>query len=227
MGKGKVLKSCLVIADIAGQFDALTRLVAKVPKSTIKLSLGDMCDRGPRSKEVFEYFMDGYGKDKFALMGNHEHLMVNTLLGSSYRCYSWQDWPCNGGNATLDSYPNKEVPKEVLTWINALPLTMEFEGAEGMPKMLASHAPLYHPIKDLPVEPSTDQICEITWNRYPPIYREGYFQIFGHNSHWGLRQFLEDGQTNPFALCIDQSRKQILTGYLFPEGEILEVPYTD
>ena len=217
--------STLIIADIAGEFDALMRLVALAPKAT-KISVGDMCDRGPNSKEVFEYFMADYGKTKFALMGNHEHMALEHYR-SVYRHYEWGTWDYNGGRATRQSFPDQEIPANVLDWIAALPLFKKIK-SKSAPTAFISHAPLYGDIKQIPKLAGKAQgqyLMDFIWNRYEPIAQEGYLQIFGHNSHWGLRSFVEAGQTDPYAICIDQSRTKVLTGYLYPEGEILEVPF--
>lgn len=109
-----------VIGDIAGQFKTLEALIKKMPQGEI-MSLGDMVDRGPRSKDVLNFF-----KSHKALLGNHEHLMIDAFeysqklheLGASvnnwraaakeaklkayYQVGLWID--TNGGDATIASY---------------------------------------------------------------------------------------------------------------------------
>lgn len=60
-----------IIGDIAGNFKTLEALLKKMPEGPA-FSLGDMPDRGPRSKEVIEFF-----KTQKSLLGNHEHLMID------------------------------------------------------------------------------------------------------------------------------------------------------
>jgi hypothetical protein len=60
-----------IIGDIAGNFKTLEALLKKMPAGPV-FSLGDMPDRGPRSREVIEFF-----KTQKTLMGNHEHLMID------------------------------------------------------------------------------------------------------------------------------------------------------
>src|SRR3990172_8454089 len=87
-----------VISDIAGNFKALQALLAKMPDGKV-LSVGDMIDRGPRSREVVDFFMGGGGE---ALRGNHEDFCLQ------YHCptgrYAHDDWAWNGGTATIDSF---------------------------------------------------------------------------------------------------------------------------
>lgn len=60
-----------IIGDIAGQYKTLMALVSKMPQGPV-ISLGDMVDRGPDSKAVLDYF-----KNHQALLGNHEHLLID------------------------------------------------------------------------------------------------------------------------------------------------------
>lgn len=220
------MRSVLVIADIAGQFDALMRLVALVPPDTLKVSLGDMVDRGKRSREVLEYFMAGYGVDTLALMGNHEHMMVDYLRGENATDYLGDCWVYNGGDETLKSFGNA-VPRKVVEWIADLPLYMEFEAPGAPHKLFVSHAAFQRRIADLreDEELEDDEVFLTLWNRDVPFCQPGHFQVFGHNAHWGLQEF-KVGEL-PYALCIDQSASRKLTGYLFPEGRVIEVPYDE
>ena len=51
------MESFNVIGDIAGQFKALEALVKKMPKGDL-ICVGDLCDRGPQSKEVYDFVME-------------------------------------------------------------------------------------------------------------------------------------------------------------------------
>lgn len=211
------MKNILIIADIAGEFDALMRLVAQVPEDTLKLSLGDMCDRGPKSKEVFEYFMGG--PDRRALQGNHEHMLLAYYEDIPCRMYEEGIWMWNGGDATLASYGETDgfIPHDVRDWIKSLPLFYETDD------LFVSHAPWPH-FLERQTDLSSIDVFEAVWNRAAP--RDiGKLQVFGHNSHWGLRSYKRDDGVD-YALCIDQCRtKRVLTGYLWPEGKIIEVPF--
>ena len=62
-----------IISDIAGNYKTLMALLEKMPQDEEIISVGDMVDRGPRSKEVIEFFMNN--ENATAIMGNHEHMM--------------------------------------------------------------------------------------------------------------------------------------------------------
>ena len=61
-----------LIGDIQGNYHTLRALLKQMPDEE-PVSVGDMVDRGPRSKEVLEFFRLN-GK---ALLGNHEHMMLD------------------------------------------------------------------------------------------------------------------------------------------------------
>jgi serine/threonine protein phosphatase 1 len=86
-----------IIADIGGNFDALMRLLSKMPDDKV-ISLGDMVDRGPDSKAVIDWFMS----NGHAVIGNHEHMMLDHCRKTGY--YESGIWELNGGCTTLASY---------------------------------------------------------------------------------------------------------------------------
>jgi hypothetical protein len=205
----------LIVADIAGQLDAVERLVDRVDKSEGIVLLGDLVDRGPYSAEVVEWAMKN--PRVIALMGNHEHMMLDYWL--HWHIYQEGIWEMNGGVATLLSYDRKygkkRPPSDHLEWLASLRKHYWVEDS----KCLATHAPMANYME---FEDAMSMESSVLWNRSEPKRRD-FFQVFGHNSHWGLRPFGDEDGT--WALCIDQSQKEILTGFHWPSGEILEEPY--
>lgn len=225
-----------VIGDIGGEFHALKRLASRLSGRIILA--GDLPDRGENSKEVIEWAMNN--PNVIALMGNHEHLMLDWYDKTGI--YEPGIWFGNGGVQTLESYtklyPGKpslhekireEIPKEHIDWLRARPMYALVNGAlqdigweEGC---LISHAPL-HPNLDLhrAAECGEDWSLELglLWNRKEPIKRE-FFQVFGHNAHWGCKPFA-DG-LNTWGYCLDSSWSKKLTAMTFPSGLITEEPF--
>lgn len=210
----------LIIADIAGEFEALERLVARVPEDERIVLVGDLVDRGPASNEVVEWAMKT--KRVTALMGNHEHMMLDYChRGNIYPSGCWFG---NGGSRTAYSYKNEwnltgTPPSNHLTYLASLD-SYYFSDDK---KLFVSHAPLlagYEPDRVANIGNFMDPLFDysLMWNRTFPTKRD-FYQVFGHNSHWGLKTF-ED-----WAICIDQSRKEVLTGLHWPTGEILEEEY--
>lgn len=218
------MNEALIIADIAGEFEALERLVKHVSENCPIIGVGDLVDRGLRSNDVLSWFIKT--KRANACRANHEHMMLDYLRKT--HIYHRGVWLHNGGAATLRSYedyPNG-VPEEHLKWLEERPSHIWVDDK----KCLVTHAPL-HPMYSSPEMVNYDLTMddpefEMTplWNRGLPIQRP-YFQVFGHNSSWGLLAFNNENESNAWALCIDQSRRKVLTGLHWPSGEILTEPY--
>ena len=212
-----------IISDIAGRYKTLLALIEKMPDDEV-ISIGDMIDRGPRSKEVLEWFMEN-GK---AILGNHEHFMLDHFdrLGLDHKYYQYGVWMWNGGDATLDSFEQQRPSGELLGWIANLPLYMEIDGC------LVSHAFLPKGVSlekgcDLGTSAMDDKCDDcIIWSREVPVRRSEYrMQIAGHNSHMGLKRFSDE--QGEYAICIDTSRSQVLTGIHLPSMEIYQQEYID
>ncbi|MGN7410846.1 metallophosphoesterase [Sporosarcina sp. SAFN-010] len=100
------MKRTLVISDIHGELDMLTALLEKAAynSTTDRLFLlGDYIDRGPDSKATLDKVMELVKGGAIALKGNHEDMMVKSLIDGNERI--WRNWTGrNGGDATLQSY---------------------------------------------------------------------------------------------------------------------------
>lgn len=72
-----------VIGDIHGCYDELIELTEKIglTESDLLISLGDIVDRGNKSKEVYEYFKNR--PNSIVLIGNHERKHQNKILSYS------------------------------------------------------------------------------------------------------------------------------------------------
>jgi hypothetical protein len=87
-----------IVGDIAGRYQDLLELYEKMPRKATPVSVGDMIDRGPQSKEVLDFFME----NGLAILGNHEHLLLETYDNTTY--YDPLLWVMNGGMHTLISF---------------------------------------------------------------------------------------------------------------------------
>lgn len=210
-----------VIADIAGQFDSLMRLVDRIPISDRIVLVGDLVDRGHFSFEVMEWAINKWPRVT-TLLGNHEHMMWDFYRNETFgkTIYGSRVWQMNGGSATIASYSRHGQPRpseKHLAFLEGLPWFYETPG------LFVSHAPLKageSPIDmeiQNPFDPDFD--ASLIWNRSAPAKIDGKFQIFGHNPHWGLKKF------DDWAICIDQSQRSVLTGIRWPSLELLEEPY--
>lgn len=219
-----------IIGDIAGQYKTLLALLEKMPKESTPVSVGDMVDRGPSSKLVLDFFRDN-GK---AILGNHEHMMISTYRKSKY--YDSGVWFMNGGRATMESFGSpitfENIPIETIEWLESLPLFLKFKdvGPFGL-KGFISHAikrpdwSLETACKLGPSAYSSLGEDSIIWNRGSPRRMRAYYQICGHNSHWGLERFKD--KAGEYGICIDTSRSKIMTGIHWPSGEIFQQEFVD
>jgi hypothetical protein len=225
-------KKINVIGDVAGRYDELMLLLKKMPKADLTVFVGDLNDRGSQSKEVIEYVMNA--PNTLCLQSNHGDMMVDFHDG--IKLYHVEDFLRNGGTATCASYDvglhngdlrkiitefRDKVPKEHIEWLRNLPYYYEDE-----------HLFISHAAKD-PTK-SLEKVCtnspesyryNIIWNRGGPREMKGKLQVMGHNSHWGLKRF--GTYDNPWAMCIDGSRKDMLTGLHVPTLGIYQEEYKD
>ena len=133
------------IPDIHGEFDLLQNLWTKLlTEEALDLStdkvifLGDMIDRGPKSKEVLEFIHQltlAHPQNIVALAGNHEWLAIDAHIKSDYEHKHL--WYINGGEETLKSYGAVvAMPDDTIRWLAFLPLKHEEPG------FFFSHAPV-------------------------------------------------------------------------------------
>lgn len=209
-----------IIGDIAGRYDELMLLLNKMPEADLVIAVGDLVDRGPKSKQVIEWFMANQDK-AIAIYGNHEDMMVNYCKDPD----EWQNrsmWLHNGGKATLKSYENEkgfaDVPVEVIEWLEKCPTWWKND------QLLVSHCPILGDMEagDLP-DPLDHNQHYFIWNRIPPYKRENYslFHVYGHNGEH--REHSDDMGT--YATCIDNSFRGELMGMSWPSKEIFRQSY--
>jgi serine/threonine protein phosphatase 1 len=216
----------IFIGDLGGHFTALIRLLekAKWDGQEEVFLLGDLNDRGPESRSCIEFAMST--PNICTLASNHGDMMTDW-----YRTQTDRDFKpkyeglflINGGRQTLDSYgvdPSateldwaRAIPKEHIKFLESLPLLVEREN------VILSHAPI-------PENCTIEEALQIPryakdsllWNRSEPCQNghENRLQIFGHNSHFGLRFW------GSWAVCLDSSRQQVLTAIRWPSKTIYQ-----
>lgn len=233
-----------VVGDIAGNFLTLKALLEKMPKDNMLISLGDPNDRGPRSSQVIDFLMQN-GK---TVQSNHAHMMVDHFEnGGYYEKNLWTDW--NGGNTTLQSYANSDVPREDLDFLKNCPMFIETD------KYLFTHAPFnsYYTLSQASqlgkgFNGEFDVVSEssLIWNRSVPSKpnknANGKINIFGHNSSDGVKVYTSDFSNGikcynneefkkhvnkAYAICLDTSSAKKLTGLDTATMTIYEQEYID
>lgn len=201
-----------IIADIAGRYNELQKLLDIMPRVDKTILVGDLMDRGLDSKKVIEWAMNT--PNVITLKGNHEIIMINAFH-TGYDGYRVQ----NGYQPTLDSYginnPN-DFPESHIKWMEKLPLYVV------APELFVSHAPW------LGALPKANEECskwehQIVWNRFPPKKVEGMYQIHGHNTVF--KRYRDENDLEDWGICLDNSGNKKLTGLYWPSKDIYEVDY--
>ena len=119
----------IAIGDVHGCLFALKKLIKKIkPEAEDQfLFLGDLIDRGNHSKEVIDYLikLSSLYSCHF-LMGNHELMYLEYLENRN----NSNEWLCNGGEATLQSYNSRDgrdLPQDHLLFFRNCQLFIETE----------------------------------------------------------------------------------------------------
>lgn len=183
-----------VIPDLHGQRDALDAMLQASgllgpgdawvgPADATLLQLGDIVDRGPRSRACVERLMDLEARHPGrvrVLCGNHERM----LLSDNYEMRL--TWLANGGQATLDDYGADfkvlcQGEGSHARWLRGLPLKWEQDG------VLFCHAGL------LASDPDAQSERGLLWAR-PPLIRGNFKAVVcGHTRTRSRSIEFEDG----------------------------------
>jgi len=112
-----------------------------------------------------------------------------------------------------------QLPYDIMEWIALLPLY------KSTPDLIISHAPIrpdyaFEKVLDIGKFYGKNTDDCIIWNRGTPRRIEGKTQVHGHNSY-RKPQYFQDKQ-GTFAIGIDTSRENILTGLHYPSMQIYE-----
>jgi len=196
------MKHCIV-GDVHGEYQALLNLVAKTPKGSQLVFVGDLVDRGSQSAHVIRFIRQ---HNLLCVKGNHEMMMIE--YGSKFindiesGLEPQQDnlWLKHGGLETLLSYglvslyggrikPHLFIKdfifqfKDDIAWMKELPLYLELDDATHASgrKVVVSHAaiaPVWNIRKSS--ENKKDFLNTVLWNRLEPLDLESIFNIFGH-----------------------------------------------
>ncbi|MFZ9001427.1 MAG: metallophosphoesterase [Bacteriovoracaceae bacterium] len=213
-----------IFGDLSGYYKSFLKLLAKMPDEE-PISLGDLNDRGPRTKELFDFFRN-QGK---VILGNHEHMMLDFLHGEKY--YEEGFWYDTWGKETLRSFQvNDDVRdlhamEEYRIWLESLPFFLEYED------ILLTHAPLHPSVKLQDAlnmgEDYLSHECDlsIVWNRTYPNKRREKFMVFGHNTDTEVRWFKDD--QGPYGVCLDTSGYGVLTAMHWPSMKLYQQEIID
>lgn len=194
----------IVIGDVHGCFKTLLALLDQLPKNREICFVGDIIDRGRKSKEVYELIRKNNYK---CVLGNHEEMSQRYL----------DLWLGNGGSETLKSFGGLESFKNsgFGEWVDSLPLYIQYKN------FIISHSIAYS-VWHCKDKTRTNALFtdELLWGRnfeYNNMMPDDYINVFGHtpvqipikNDHYVL---IDTG-------CVFNSKKyNKLTAYDLDEG---------
>lgn len=191
-----------IIGDVHGEFGSLLQLVKKLPNDANLIFVGDLVDRGKKSKEVIEFIR----KNNYqSVLGNHEKMMIDYVKAFE-KIYPnlpsmiyFHRWINNGGKQTLLFYEiieinthdgklvctqDKEKFNQLLDdvrWLETLPLYIELKMRKNDKPIIISHAALANVWHFKDDKKNKDVFEEYAlWNRKEPKESSMIFNIFGH-----------------------------------------------
>lgn len=93
-----------VLSDLHGSFQILKEMLKKIEfsSSDTLYILGDCCDRGPKSLEIYFYIQQH--SNIILIKGNHEIMMRDTFKAEDVHASISRLWAQNGGLKTYRSY---------------------------------------------------------------------------------------------------------------------------
>ena len=189
-----------VIGDVHGEYDMLLELVKRLPRNAKLIFVGDLVNRGRKSREVIAFAKE----NAFAVVrGNHEGYMLEhgkQFLESLSKCEEPNlnnMWMYVGGVPMLQSYgllhrikeqPYKvfrkpsgiEALKRDLEWIASLPIYLELGEIEGYElPVVVSHGSIgdFWHLKESKLEHLEFYALS---NRNRPSFDAPIFNIYGH-----------------------------------------------
>ena len=188
------MPSVLVIPDIHGRLDALELMLKASglfgdggdwvgPADATLVQLGDLVDRGPRSRACVERMLDlatRHPRRVRVLAGNHERMLLDEDREAE------RNWLFNGGRQTLQDYGADfsalcRGQGAHAQWFRGLPLRWEQDG------VLFCHAGL------LPGDPEGRSERGLLWAR-PPLIRGAFRAVVcGHTRTRSRRVEFEGG----------------------------------
>lgn len=185
------------IGDIHGCLNALLSLIrfVGVKSDDLLITVGDYVNRGPNSREVVDWLIQGHRSGQVkAIKGNHDIMM----LEARNNVEKLTRFLHVGGEATLNSYkPHgasygrlRDVPEA--HWDFFEHQLLPYYETEGHFFVHGNVDP------SVPLASQTEQV--LLWEKFndPPLHQSGKTMVCGHTAQkTGVPKF------NPNAICID------------------------
>lgn len=224
-----------IIGDIHGEYGSLIQLANILPKDANIIFVGDLIDRGRKSREVVRFVRENNHQCVF---GNHEELMCDyaNAFEESYpnlpSMIYYHNWIYNGGKETLFSYGLIEIDKydgklncteddekfkiflDDAKWMRTLPLYIKLENIQKDNKpIIISHSSIANDWNSKNNHMyNYDSSGKKTfsklalWNRKEPNENVEIFNIYGHT-------IIPEVDTSKHFICVDTGCYFIDLGY--------------
>lgn len=157
LGGASKHRRLIFIGDIHGCMNELQALLAKVEYNRDQdhiVALGDMINKGPKSREVVDFLME-HGAS--AVRGNHDDrilLVAKTLTSTSLTAQAEAQEETNSGVETKAARKNREerevarsFSQKQLDWLNACPVILRIGDLGPLGEVVAVHGGLVPGIK--------------------------------------------------------------------------------
>lgn len=244
-----------IIGDVHGCSKTLKALIDQLPdhKEHGICFAGDLCDRGPDTKGVYDYVIENKWD---CVLGNHDLMfMMGVLQPESEMSHIWD---FNGGDKARESYNiirdgevigyDKGAMEKHAQWIANLPMFLEYPELmnEDGRHLVVSHNTVYKQWKFRDRIGQDDGIdkhfqAQVLWgNQYKHYDNPCIYNVTGHwasrKKRWdpvtGRHKYLQfvGERVKSFYACIDSGcgfKGGWLTALKFPEMIIYKQPLMD
>lgn len=179
-----------VMSDIHGYYSLFLKMLEKIElkQGELLIILGDSCDRGPQSIELYQKYMElqesGYCIKH--LWGNHEDMLYESVFLYSYYSSLWLQ---QGGNETIKSYEEWRKKKNIELGKD-LDYNISIEKAQWLKKyfldmkylMISDKSIFVHAAYDVTQAEEEQDPDYLLWNRndFWQNNRSGKAIYFGH-----------------------------------------------
>jgi len=241
-------KKIAFITDIHGSQATLEALLKKIPKDYTIVGGGDLIDRGKRSREVVQMFIDN---DWPCVMGNHDFFMTDERNPRFWKARH-SLWWANGGKSTIRSYGGKwkiqndtdhrQIFQEHRAWMRALPIVIKFPNIKiNGREVWVSHSPLDRSMEIAMTSEILEKVlktCDREYALTQPNSPEGLIVQNAFWRHWddgivtkenkrpkgypkdNFPFFNVTGHTTLFDVHIDEHFACVDTGSYYPDGKM-------
>lgn len=207
-------KGVWAIGDIHGCAKTFKALLARV-QPRIAYTLGDYCDRGPRTKQVIDLIM---GDSRIRpLLGNHEDIFLQVYDNPTSAMVQW--FVRNGGLATLESFgvsDIRQVPKKYVDWMRSLPAVRRYGN------VILSHAGA-----NLNKRRPFDDREYLLWNREVPAPNDPAWTIVVGHTIVDAADSAASVDSRKVMIDTGCCRGGMLTAYNIHTHELIFEPYID